>query len=184
VRRVEAITGEAAIDYVHETESRLQNISNLVRASPEDAAQKIEQLQARAKTLERELEQLRSKLASGEGADLSSQAQQVKGIKVIAARLDGADAKGLREAVDRLKNKLAPAAVVLASVSDNKVTLVAGVTKDLVERIHAGELINEVAIKVGGKGGGRADMAQAGGNDPSRLEAALSAVPAWVAQRV
>ena len=164
VRRIEAVTGSGALEYVRETEARLDAVAGLVRGSREDAARKVEQLQARIKGLEKELEQLRGKLARGESVDLASQAREIKGIKVVAARLDGVDAKGLREAVDRLKDKLAPAAIVLASVSDdNKVTLIAGVTKELAGRLHAGELVNQVATKVGGKGGGRPDMAQAGG---------------------
>ena len=155
-------------------------IAELVRGSPEEAARKVEQLQLRIKTLEKELEALRGKLASGQGIDLAAQAQDIRGIKVVAARLDGVDAKGLREAVDRLKDKLGRAAIVLAAVQDNKVTLIAGVTKDLVGQVPAGELVNQVATRVGGKGGGRPDMAQAGGNDPSGLEAALAAVPRWV----
>ena len=134
--------------------------------------------------MEKELEQLRGKLARGESVDLASQAKEVKGIKVVAARLDGTDAKGLREAVDRLKDKLAPAAIVLAAVDDNKVTLIAGVTKDLTDRLHAGDLVNQVATRVGGKGGGRPDLAQAGGTDPAGLDAALNAVPGWVGERL
>ncbi|OGI48123.1 MAG: alanine--tRNA ligase [Candidatus Muproteobacteria bacterium RBG_16_65_34] len=181
VRRIEAVTGSGALEYVRATEARLDAVAGLVRGSREDAARKVEQLQARIKGLEKELEQLRGKLARGESVDLASQAREIKGIKVVAARLDGVDAKGLREAVDRLKDKLAPAAIVLASVSDdNKVTLIAGVTKELAGRLHAGELVNQVATKVGGKGGGRPDMAQAGGNDPAGLEAALAGVPEWI----
>ncbi len=184
VRRIEAVTGENALAYMRETESRLLTIADLVRANRDDAARKVEQLLARAKQLEKEIEQLRGKLASGGSADLASQVNEVKGIKVLAARMDGADAKALREALDRLKDKLAPAAIVLAAVADNKVTLIAGVTKDLVTRVHAGELVNQVAAKVGGKGGGRPDMAQAGGHDPAGLDGALADVPGWVEQRL
>lgn len=141
---------------------------------------KVEQLLARTKALEKETEQLRAKLAAGGSKDLAAEAKEVKGIKVLATRLDGMDAKGLRETLDRLKDKLAPAAIVLAAVADNKVTLIAGVTKDLAGRLHAGELVNQVAGRVGGRGGGRPDMAQAGGDNPAGLEAALADVPAWV----
>jgi len=184
VRRIEALTGDGALAYLRETESRLLAIAELVRGNRDDAARKVEQLLARTKTLEKEIEHLRQKLASGEAVDLTAQARAVKGIKVLAARLDGVDAKGLREALDNLKDKLAPAAIVLAAVADNKVSLIAGVTKELAGRLHAGELVNQVAARVGGKGGGRPDMAQAGGTDPSGLEAALADVPAWVEQHL
>ena len=156
----------------------------MLRASPEEVPRKVEQLIQRLKGLERELDQLRGKLAAGGSKDLAAEAKEVKGIKVLAARLDGVDAKGLREAMDRLKDKLAPAAIVLAAVADNKVSLIAGVTKDLAGRLHAGELVNQVAVRVGGKGGGRPDMAQAGGTDPSGLDAALANVPGWVEQQL
>jgi alanyl-tRNA synthetase len=184
VRRIEAVTGENALAYMRESESKLQAVADLVRASRDDAARKVEQLLARAKQLEKEIEQLRGKLASGGATDIMSQVREVKGIKVLAARMDGADPKALREAMDRLKDKLSPAAIVLAAVADNKVTLIAGVTKDLVTRVHAGELVNQVAARVGGKGGGRPDMAQAGGNDPAGLDGALADVPGWVEQRL
>ncbi len=184
VRRIEAVTGENALAYMRETESKLQAVAELVRANRDDAARKVEQVLARTKQLEKEIEQLRGKLASGGATDIMSQVRDVKGIKVLAARMDGVDAKALREAMDRLKDKLAPAAIVLAAVADNKVTLIAGVTKDLVTRVHAGELVNQVAARVGGKGGGRPDMAQAGGNDPAGLDGALADVPGWVEARL
>ena len=184
VRRIEGVTGEGALAYVRATEEHLAQIAELVRGNRDDAGRKVEQMQARLKGLEKELEQLRSKLAGGQGADLATQARDVKGVKVLAARIDGVDAKGLREAMDRLKDKLPTAAIVLASVADGKVTLIAGVTKDLAGRLHAGEMVNQVAVAVGGKGGGRPDMAQAGGNDPSGLEAALAAVAGWVEQNL
>jgi alanyl-tRNA synthetase len=162
----------------------LQKIADLVRGNRAEAAGKVEQLQGRIKSLEKELEQLRAKLATGGSKDLAAEAKEVKGIKVLAAQLDGMDAKGLRETLDKLKDKLAPAAIVLASVIDDKVTLIAGVTKDLAGRLHAGELVNQVASGVGGKGGGRPDMAQAGGTNPAGLGAALDAVPAWVEQHL
>ncbi|MEK7717898.1 MAG: alanine--tRNA ligase, partial [Pseudomonadota bacterium] len=159
VRRIEAVTGAGALAYLGELEAQLQKIADLVRGSRAEAAGKVEQIQGRIKSLEKELEQLRAKLATGGSKDLVAEAKEVKGIKVLAAQLDGMDAKGLREALDKLKDKLAPAAIVLASVIDGKVTLIAGVTKDLAGRLHAGELVNQVASGVGGKGGGRPDMA-------------------------
>jgi alanyl-tRNA synthetase len=184
VRRIEAVTGPGALSHVREVEARLKAVADIVRANPEEAPRKVEQLAARVKGLEKELEQLRAKLAGGGSQDLAAQARDIKGVNVLAARLDGLDAKALRETVDRLRDKLSPAAIVLAAVADGKVSLIAGVTKDLAGRLHAGELVNQVAVKVGGKGGGRPDMAQAGGNDPSALEAALAATPAWVEQNL
>ncbi|MCR4331625.1 MAG: DHHA1 domain-containing protein, partial [Sulfuricaulis sp.] len=184
VRRIEAVTGAGALVYLGELEAQLQKIADLVRGNRAEAAGKVEQLQGRIKSLEKELEQLRTKLATGGSKDLAAEAKEVKGIKVLAAQLDGMDAKGLREALDKLKDKLAPAAIVLASVIDDKVTLIAGVTKDLAGRLHAGELVNQVASGVGGKGGGRPDMAQAGGTNPAGLGAALDGVPAWVEQHL
>jgi alanyl-tRNA synthetase len=184
VRRIEAVTGAGALAYIGELEAQLQKIADLVRGNRAEAAGKVEQLQGRIKSLEKELEQLRAKLATGGSKDLVAEAKEVKGIKVLAAQLDGMDAKGLRETLDKLKDKLAPAAIVLASVIDDKVTLIAGVTKDLAGRLHAGELVNQVASGVGGKGGGRPDMAQAGGTNPAGLGAALEGVPAWVEQHL
>ncbi len=180
VRRIEAVTGPGVLSYLYERENKLREAAELLRASPEEVPRKVEQLTQRLKGLEKELEQLRGKLAAGGSKDLAAEAKEVKGIKVLASRLDGMDAKGLREALDRLKDKLAPAAIVLASVADNKVTLIAGVTKELAGRLHAGELVNQVATGVGGKGGGRPDMAQAGGTNPDGLKAALESVPGWV----
>ena len=184
VRRIEAVTGAGALAYIGEFEAQLQKIADLVRGNRAEAAGKVEQIQGRIKSLEKELEQLRAKLATGGSKDLAAEAKEVKGIKVLAAQLDGMDAKGLRETLDKLKDKLAPAAIVLASVIDDKVTLIAGVTKDLAGRLHAGELVNQVASGVGGKGGGRPDMAQAGGTNPAGLGAALDGVPAWVEQHL
>jgi len=136
------------------------------------------------KALEKEIARLRSKLASGQGGDLSAQAVEVKGAKVLAAAIDGADAKSLREAMDQLKDKLKSAAIVLAASEGGKVTLIAGVTADLTAKVKAGELVNFVAQQVGGKGGGRPDMAQAGGTDPSKLPEALKSVAGWVGQKL
>ena len=180
VRRIEALTGQGALDYVRETEARLQRIAERVKGSPDDAEQKVEQLGLRVRALEKDLENLRRQLASGAGVGLEEQAKEIDGVKVLAARLDGADAKGLREQVDRLKDKFGSGAIVLGAAEGNKVILVAGVTKDLTKRVHAGKMVNEVASRIGGKGGGRPDMAQAGGNDPSKLDAALANIPAWI----
>jgi alanyl-tRNA synthetase len=184
VRRIEAVTGPGALDYVRDTEARLMRVAELLRGGREDVERKAEQLNARIRQLEKELDQLRGKLATGGSTDLAAEAKEVKGVKVLAARLDGADVKALREALDRLKDKLGRAAIVLAAVQGDKVSLVSGVTKDLTGKLHAGELVNHVAAQVGGKGGGRPDMAQAGGTDPSGLERALNGVADWVAQRL
>jgi len=136
------------------------------------------------KALEKELAKLRSKLAMGQGQDLASQAVEVKGARLLVATLEGADAKTLRETLDKLKDKLKSAAIVLAAVSDGKVALIAGVTADLTGKVKAGELVNFVALQIGGKGGGRPDMAQAGGTEPAKLPAAMETVKAWVEQRL
>ena len=184
VRRVEAVTGQAALDYIGETEKNLANIAGIVKAGRDDAASKVEQLAERSRKLEKELDQLKAKLASSQGTDMASQAIEIDGIKVLAAKLEGGDAKGLRDIVDQLKNKLGAAAVVLAAVDGDKVSLAAGVTKDETKRIKAGELVNHVAQQVGGKGGGRPDMAMAGGNNPAALEEALNSVDAWVREKL
>jgi len=184
VRRIEALTGAAAVAAVEAQEEALGRVASLVKGSRDDVEDKVQQLIERSRKLEKELEQLKGKLAISQGTDLASQAQEVGGVKVLAARLDGADSKALRDTVDQLKNKLGTAVVVLAAVSDGKVSLVAGVTADATQKVKAGELVNSVALQVGGKGGGRPDMAQAGGTDPAGLDAALAAVPAWVSQRL
>ena len=180
VRRIEAVTGESALQWVAANEARVQRIAELVKGSRDDVAEKVAQLQEKNRALEKELQQLKGKLASTQGSDLAAQAVDVNGIKVLAARMDGADTKTLRDTLDQLKNKLGSAAVVLGAVDGNKITLVAGVTKDQTATIKAGELVNQVATQVGGKGGGRPDMAQAGGNQPEHLDAALESVAAWV----
>ncbi len=180
VRRIEAVTGESALQWVAANEARVQRIAELVKGSRDDVAEKVAQLQEKNRALEKELQQLKGKLASSQGSDLAAQAVEINGIKVLAARMDGADTKTLRDTLDQLKNKLGSAAVVLGAVEGNKITLVAGVTKDQTATIKAGELVNQVATQVGGKGGGRPDMAQAGGNQPEHLDAALESVAAWV----
>jgi len=184
VRRVEAVTGEGALAWVQAQEGQLQEAAAALKAPAGEVTAKIAQLIEGARALERELAKLKSKLAAGQGADLSAQAVDVEGAKVLAATLDGADAKTLREAVDQLKGRLKSAAIVLGSVVDDKVSLIAGVTPDLMSKLKAGELVNHVAQQVGGKGGGRPDMAQAGGNDPAKLAEALRSVRPWVAQRL
>ncbi|MCP1727466.1 alanyl-tRNA synthetase [Natronospira proteinivora] len=184
VRRIEAVTGEGAIEWMRDADQRLNKIASLLRSDREETPERVSQLLDRQKKLEKELEQLRGKLASGTGNDLSSQAKEIKGIKLVSARLDGADAKALREAVDQLKNKLGQAVVVLATVDEGKVRLVAGVTKAESKQVKAGELVNMVAGQVGGKGGGRPDMAQAGGTNPEALDGALESVEAWVREKL
>lgn len=184
VRRIEAITGQRALEWVEEEEDRLLRIADAIKAGRDNVDDKVGQLVERARKLEKELEQMKGKLASSQGSDLVAQAVEINGIKVLAACLEGVDPKALRDTVDQLKNKLGSAAVVLAAVADGKVSLVAGVTKDHVAQIKAGELVNMVALQVGGKGGGRPDMAQAGGDNPAALPAALAAVPEWVRQQL
>jgi alanyl-tRNA synthetase len=184
VRRIEAVTGERALDYIAALQERARQVAQLVKGDRDNFPDKVRQLLDRNRQLEKDLEQLKARLASGQGADLLGQAVAVNGIQVLAARLDGVDAKTLREAVDRCKEQLKAAAVVLATVEEGKVRLVAGVTAAETARIKAGELVNQVAQQVGGKGGGRADLAQAGGTDPAGLDAALRAVPDWVRARL
>ncbi|HEX7026870.1 MAG TPA: alanine--tRNA ligase [Gammaproteobacteria bacterium] len=184
VRRIEAVTGQNALDWFDETEARLERVAGLVKSTPDLVESRVHQLVERNRELEKELQQLKSKLASRAGDDIESNVVEIGGLKVLAARLDGADSKTLRETLDRLKNKLGSAAVVLAAVNDDKVSLVAGVTKDQVSRIKAGELVNFVAAQVGGRGGGRPDMAQAGGTEPQNLDKALSGVADWVKSNI
>ncbi|MGB5304758.1 MAG: alanine--tRNA ligase [Gammaproteobacteria bacterium] len=180
VRRIEAVTGERALQWIADNENRLQRIASLVKGNRDDVDEKVGQLVEKQRALEKELQQLKGKLASSQGTDLAAQAVDISGVKVLAARMEGADTKVLRETLDQLKNKLGSAAVVLAAVEGDKISLVAGVTKDQTGRLKAGELVNQVATQVGGKGGGRPDMAQAGGNQPGNLDKALQSVPGWV----
>lgn len=183
VRRIEAVTGQGALDYIGETEKNLAQVAAAVKAGREDAAAKVSQVLERSRKLEKELEQLKAKLASSQGTDLAAQSVEVNGIQVLAAKLEGGDPKALRDIVDQLKNKLGKAAIVLATVNGDKVALAAGVTKDETGRVKAGELVNFVAQQVGGKGGGRPDMAQAGGNNPAALDQALASVEDWVREK-
>ena len=184
VRRIEALTGEGALQWIRRHVGRLDAIAHLVKGSRSDANDKVRQLVDHNRELEKELERLQGQLAKQAGTDLASQAVDVNGIKVLAAMLPGADPKSLRETLDQLKNKLGSAAIVLATVNGQKINLVAGITKDRTSQINAGDLVNVVAEKVGGRGGGRPDMAQAGGDNPAALEAALKAVPDWVRSRI
>ena len=184
IRRVEAIAGDRALTYLQQLDAQVSQLAASLKATPSDLAQRITQLQEHARSLEKELERLGSKLAASQGDELLSQAVELKGIKVLAAQLDGADAKVLRETLDQLKNKLKSAAIVLASVQDGKVQLAAGVTSDVLAKVKAGELVNFVAQQVGGKGGGKPDMAMAGGTDPKGLPGALQSVQNWVAERL
>ncbi|WP_296699997.1 alanine--tRNA ligase [Thiocapsa sp. UBA6158] len=184
VRRIEAVTGATALDWIEADEDRLIRLAGLLKGGRDDIDQRVVALLERSRRLEKELEQLKAKLASSAGQDLASQAILIEGIKVLAARLDGADSKALRVTLDQLKDKLGSAVVVLATEADGKVSLIAGVTPDLTAKVKAGELVNFVAAQVGGKGGGKPDMAQAGGTQPENLPAALAGVAAWVKGKV
>ena len=184
VRRVEAITGTNALAYVQELQTRVNGISALLKTHPDDIAERVIGILDNVRALEKELARLKSRLAASQGDDLAAQAVEIQGVKVLAAALDGADVGALRETMDKLKDKLKTAAIVLASVAEGKVTLIAGVTADLTGKVKAGELVNMVAQQVGGKGGGRPDMAQAGGTQPEHLPAALASVQAWVASKL
>jgi alanyl-tRNA synthetase len=183
VRRVEAVTGENALAYLQSLEHTVQQLAGSLKAAPAEVPARLAQLMEQVRALERELGSLKGRLASSQGDELVSQAVDVKGLKVLAAKLDGADAKTLRETLDKLKDKLKTAAIVLAAVDGGKVQLAAGVTADSIGRVKAGELVNFVAQQVGGKGGGKPDMAMAGGTDASKLDAALNSVRGWVAER-
>jgi alanyl-tRNA synthetase len=180
IRRVEATTGTGVLSYIGETEKNLGAIAQLVKAPPVEAAERVAQLLEHSRALEKELDRLKSKLASSQGDELVQQAVDVAGVRVLAAQLDGIDAKGLRETADKLRDKLKSCALVLGTVADGKVSLIAAVTPDVTGRIKAGELVNFVATQVDGKGGGKPDMAMAGGNAPGALPAALASVQAWV----
>jgi alanyl-tRNA synthetase len=185
VRRIEAVTGEGAFGYVVETDHKLRDVAGLLKATRDDVEEKVRHLVERSRRLEKEVAQLKDKLASGQGRDLAADATAIGSVRFVATRVEGADAAALRNAVDQLKNKLGSAAVVLGSVdADGKVMLIAGVTGDLTGKVRAGDLVNHVAQQVGGKGGGRPDLAQAGGTDPDRLEAALESVGNWLRERL
>ncbi len=184
VRRVEAVTGENALDAVGVLDQIVDSAAASLKSPVAELPGRIQGLSEQVKTLEKELSRLKSKMASAQGGDLASEAVQINGVAVLAAQLEGADVQTLRETMDQLKNKLKTAALVLASSSGDKVTLIAGVTANATDRIKAGELVNHVALQVGGKGGGRPEMAQAGGNDAAALPAALASVQEWVAGKL
>jgi len=184
VRRIEAVTGAGALDYIAREERRLEEAAQLLGGNAGDLIDRLRQLLERQKKLERELESLKAKAAAGATADLAASAPDVAGVKVVAARLEGLDGKSLRDAVDQLKSRLGNAVIVLASAQDGKASLVAGVQGSALGRVKAGDLLAHVAAQIGGKGGGRPDMAQGGGPDGPALVAALAAVPAWVAEKL
>jgi alanyl-tRNA synthetase len=184
IRRVEAVTGDNALAYLQGLESTVNGVAGALKASPSEVAGRIGHLQDQLRALEKEVAALKGKLASSQGDELVAQAVDIKGIKVLAAMLQGADAATLRTTMDQLKNKLKTAAIVLAAVDGGKVQIAAGVTADSLGKLKAGELVNFVAQQVGGKGGGKPDMAMAGGTEPARLDGALASVAGWVAERV
>jgi alanyl-tRNA synthetase len=184
VRRIEAVTGKGALQWIDAKQGTLNDIAALLRGQPEQAAAKVEQLLKKQRELEKELVAAKQALVSGQAVDHASKVQEIGGIKVLATRMDGADAKSLRDAVDRFKDKLQNAIVVVGSVHGDKVHLAAGVTKNNTDRIKAGDLIRPVAEQVGGRGGGRPDFAQAGGTDAEALDRALDSVAGWVAEQL
>jgi len=184
VRRIEAVTAEGALAFVDEQASTLASIASLVKSDVASAESKVEQMIGRSKQLEKEIAQLKQQLAAQAGADLVSQAVDINGVKALIAHLDGVEAKSLRGMVDELKVKMGSGIIMLATGSDGKVSLIAGVTKDLVGKVKAGELVNMVAQQVGGKGGGRPDMAQAGGSQPENVPSALETVQPWLADKL
>ncbi|MDP3245905.1 MAG: alanine--tRNA ligase [Polaromonas sp.] len=183
VRRIEAVTGLAALNYVQAMEATLGGVAGTLKVTPHEVPARVSGLLEQMRDLEKELTAIKGKLASAQGDELMSQAVDVKGLKVLAAKLEGADAKTLRDTMDKLKDKLKTAVIVLAAVDGDKVQIAAGVTADSVGKVKAGELVNFVAQQVGGKGGGKADMAMAGGTDASKLPAALASVQGWVTER-
>ncbi|MFL6661171.1 MAG: alanine--tRNA ligase, partial [Rhizobacter sp.] len=184
VRRIEAVTGDNALAYLQSLESTVNRVAGTLKASPAELQSRVTGVLDQLRALEKELSALKGRLASAQGDELVARAIDVKGIKVLAATLDGADAKALRETMDKLKDKLKTAAIVLAAIDGDRVQLAAGVTADSTAKLKAGELVNFVAQQVGGKGGGKPDLAMAGGTDASKLGAALDSVQRWVADRV
>jgi alanyl-tRNA synthetase len=180
IRRIEAVTGENALSLLQSLEERMAQAATLIKAPPTELPARLAQIMDNVRAMEKEITRLKSKLAASAGDDLAGQATDVGGVKVLAVQIDGADVASMRETLDKLKGALKSAAIVLAAVDSGKVTLIAGVTADLIQTLKAGELVNHVALQVGGKGGGRPDMAQAGGTDPSNLPKALASVKAFV----
>jgi len=184
VRRIEAVSGEAALVYTEQQADSLIAISTLVKSDVSNVTDKVEQLIGRNKQLEREINTLKQELAAQAGSDLISQAKEINGVKTLIAELDGVESKALRGMVDDLKVKMGSGIIVLATANDGKVGVIAGVTKDLIGQVKAGELVNMVAQQVGGKGGGRPDMAQAGGSQPENIETALHSVEPWLIDKL
>ncbi|MCB1928611.1 MAG: alanine--tRNA ligase, partial [Rhodocyclaceae bacterium] len=184
VRRVEAVTGANALRLVQHQQQTLDRVVGTLKAQPAELVQRVAQIVDNVRALEKEVARLKSKLASSQGDDIADRAVDVRGAKVLAALIEGADVPRLRETMDKLKDKLGSAVIVLATAEGDKLSLIAGVTKDLTGKAKAGELVNFVARQVGGKGGGRPDMAQAGGNQPDQLPAALASVQGWVEERL
>ncbi|MDP1559639.1 MAG: alanine--tRNA ligase [Nitrosomonas sp.] len=184
IRRIEAVTGKAAVEYVQQRETQLLEIAAVLKTHPQEVTQKLSQMIDHVRQVEKELARLQSKLARSQSDELAEQIREIKGVKVLAVSLEGANARILRETLDKFKDQLKSCIVVLGATEEGKVTLIAGVTADLSEKIKAGELVNFVARQVGGKGGGRADMAQAGGTQPENLSAALESVTAWVGEKI
>ena len=184
VRRIEAVTGMGALHYVDKQEQTLRQVCEIIKSSPEGLVDRVLQLSTATKSLEKQLAQLKAKMATEAGSDLAGMAEDLRGIKLLAVKVEGFNSKSLRDTVDQLKNKLGSSIVVLCTVEDDKVSIVAGVSKDLVEKVKAGSLVNMLAQQVGGKGGGRPDMAMAGGNNPAGLQAALSCVKPWVQEQL
>ena len=184
IRRVEAITGRNALAWVQRTREMLDQAAGLLKTQPAELPERIQALQLQTRQIERELERLQDKLAAAAGSDLAAQAVDVAGVKLLATRLSGVDPKALRGMVDQLKSKLPGAVILLAAVADDKISLVAGVSPELTARVKAGELVGAVAVQVGGKGGGRPDMAMGGGSDVGALDGALAGVRGWLAERL
>jgi len=184
IRRVEAVCGPAALTWLQAQEDTLRQVAERLKVQPAEITARLAQIQDQVRALEKELDRYKARLAAAQGEDMAERAVEVQGVKVLATVIEGADAKALRELADKLRDRLRSCALVLASVADGKVTLIAAVTPDLSGRIRAGELVNHVALQVGGKGGGRPDLAQAGGNDPARLAPALAGVADWVAGKL
>jgi len=180
VRRIEAVTAEGALEQIERNETQMVNVAGLLKSQPEAIQSKVQALLDKTRNLEKELHQLKGKLASNQGGELAEQAQDISGVKVLAVKVEGMDAKALRDTMDQLKNKLGSCAIVLGVAQNKKVSLVAGVSKDVTAKIKAGELVNHVASQVGGKGGGRPDMAMAGGSQPENLDKALASVSTWL----
>jgi alanyl-tRNA synthetase len=180
VRRIEAVTGVNALTYLQSLEATVQQAAGTLKSPPAELQSRLTQVLEQVKSLEKEVTALKGKLASSQGDELMGQAVELQGVKVLAALLEGADAKTLRDTLDKLKDKLKTAAIVLAAVDGGKVQLAAGVTADTIGKLKAGDLVNFVASQVGGKGGGKPDLAMAGGTDPSGLTQALASVPGWV----